>query len=430
MSILTPGNPTLGQRALNATQSAHPELWRGLVGAWNSRLGFQGHELRDFQSGPLHPATIESTPQWSPEGWLLDGDDYAHSVFPGTPLDGFTVIARVKPTTLSGDSRSIVMHGTKNDSNWHWRLQLNRDGSNKVNWRTWEFGSKGSVNSQTAITTNRWWSIACIHDDASDRDDIYINGTLDQTGNLDATDNINSSNEDLVFGAWQQLNNDFFIGIIGEIYLYERVLADTEILRHHLTPHAPFRLADDTAMLAALSDTGGTAVDAAMALASRRARVSSSAGVDVQSNSVLNAAPSAAELDGLIDVAGDAQSVAQQPELKAGAIVDIEGVVESTSDKALASIGADVQVTGTVDAVSDEGEVDSLVDVAVTGGASIVAAEARIVGDVIEITVDPNQPATPSQRVIVRVRSRTFRPDRESRTFRPRSGGNTYKPEP
>jgi hypothetical protein len=36
--------------AKNASQSAHPNLWDGLVGAWMPSLGVTGETLRDVQA--------------------------------------------------------------------------------------------------------------------------------------------------------------------------------------------------------------------------------------------------------------------------------------------------------------------------------------------------------------------------------------------
>ena len=424
MSILTPHNPTLGYRARNATESAHPELWRGLVFAPGM---FEGSgEVNDMSV--YHAIGIwKSGDNWSTSrlGYALDLDRGVNNI-------AFSHQNRFSRNTAGSKSSVGVwvfprananMYLLNKENEWAWRL---RQGASGPFMRLDLFGDNSGTSS-VELPLNEW-SFTSASWEAGVGGALYLNGEQIKTFASSDTSAIDDTTN-LLLGS-RPFSVDTLDGLITKPVLYDRELKSREWKTLSNDIDAIFRLADDTAILAALSDTGGTAVDAAMALASRRARVSSSAGVDVQSNGVIDAAPSAAELDGLIDVAGDMQSVAQRSELKAGAIVDIEGVVESTSDEALASIGADVQVTGTVDAVSDEGEVDSFVDVSVSGGASITAAEARIVGDVIEITVDPNQPATPSQRVIIRARSRTFRPGRESRTFRPRSGGNTYKPEP
>ena len=69
---------TFSTIARNASEAAHPHLWRGLVRAWVPALGVTGDTLRDV-SGRKHHGTLTNMDlatdwQASDGGWCLDFD--------------------------------------------------------------------------------------------------------------------------------------------------------------------------------------------------------------------------------------------------------------------------------------------------------------------------------------------------------------------
>ena len=251
--ILTPEQPTLALHARNAAESAHPELWRGLVGAWVPALGYQGDILHDLSGNGNNGTIISSLWRAHDTGHALelDGiDDYvdlpvaAVNEAASDSLFSYVIYFEAKNTS----DRQIVMAATDQngfgDSNTILEMNIGRSsGEGEVLVKRDDFSIV------TQITTG-WQAWVCAVTPNGFK--FYINGTLvgESTGN--------------VFGSTTQFrigrpadNVRYLDGSVGMAGLYNRALTGVEAASLSTDPLAPFRLRDDTALATAVM-FGGT----------------------------------------------------------------------------------------------------------------------------------------------------------------------------
>lgn len=168
--------------ARSAGESAHPELWRGLVGAWVPSLGITGDTLFD-QSAYKNNGTLtnmDSATDWvvKENGYVLDfdgggaSDDYvdlgtSNNFEFGT--ESFSIVARIITNNTTTD-QVILGKDVNGARDWNFSIGIINDGD-------LEFQPMDSTaNRVTApITANVWHNVAATRSGASNTL-LYIDG--------------------------------------------------------------------------------------------------------------------------------------------------------------------------------------------------------------------------------------------------------------
>ena len=116
---------------------------------------------------------------------------------------------------------SIATSTTWNNS----RATLCRNGSStNLTWNIANGSSYSSVNSNTSLSLNTWYHIACTYDGAKLR--IYINGVEDNSTDTSLVPNYSSAN--LSIGSWRG-NNYNLKGRLNDVRVYDHCLSAKEV---------------------------------------------------------------------------------------------------------------------------------------------------------------------------------------------------------
>ena len=236
MDLLKPSYAT--GYAKNASQSAHPNLWDGLVGAWMPSLGVTGETLRDVSGNGNHGTLtgMDAATDWvaTSKGLALDydgSDDYVNTTF--NPLEKI---------------------GNGND--WSISVWINQPSAkngarvfgNSVTVRFyvatstttvfWGFGSQFSTATGVTIPFGKWLHAAFTYNSATSEVRSYRNGVLTAatayTGNGTFTD-LDCQIGDIAFSSLP------FQGKISDTSVYNRALSPSEIKQLYVDSLAPFR---------------------------------------------------------------------------------------------------------------------------------------------------------------------------------------------
>jgi len=233
--------------AKNASQSAHPNLWDGLVGAWMPSLGVTGETLRDVSGNGNH-GTFEGGTSWGTNhqerSIYLDGDDDWVSGLGDVSLSAsqpFSVTAKVKLIDYVDSYPKIFQ--IKTDTNYSVVMFLSViNGYQGLNfgsaqdWYRIRTGSSIPANETNFFVVTYNGKGAGVSGNFS----IFQNGVRKSIVN---SSNFNATTQDNYIGT---SNNsirvfDDFYGHINSASIYNRVLSPQEIKHLYVDSLAPFR---------------------------------------------------------------------------------------------------------------------------------------------------------------------------------------------
>lgn len=259
MSILTPGNPTLGRRAVNATQSAHPELWRGLVGAWVPALGFQGSRFvnlitdddASLNGGTWQPSNIGTAVQFGASGTDVARADSVPRLSRTGGQASQTIMVRCLPTSTP-DGVDCLFSVVDSNNSEGWGVQVSESSGNLA-LLLFTIGDNTGTH-DTGASLLQPHVLSFVFDSADDLIELWRDG---QNVYRDTayTDDSAIDSPDLSIGN-QIGGNDgstltrSFNGLISEYVAWDRALTDSEHIQLAYDPLAPFRLSDDTDLIA------------------------------------------------------------------------------------------------------------------------------------------------------------------------------------
>ena len=245
MDLLKPSYAT--GYAKNASQSAHPNLWDGLVGAWMPSLGVTGDTLRDVSGNGNHGTltNMDASSDWvaTSKGLALDFDgvnDYVNTNSPVVSLDNdFTFLVAVRtPSSLSDNStfRGLIQKG---DISSKWAsMSYNANGNRFV------VGiDDGSIKSEffgsIPLSPRKFYSVAGVFRRGKTLE-LYVNAELDgstsdNSGSCDISENVFIGSRK--FGSAQYFMRDLFLSAS----VYNRALSPSEIKQLYVDSLAPFR---------------------------------------------------------------------------------------------------------------------------------------------------------------------------------------------
>jgi hypothetical protein len=229
--------------AKSASESAHPNLWDGLGGAWMPGLGVTGGTLRDVSGNEKHGTLTNMDPatDWvtTSKVLALDFDGVNDLVTQADPQgffarsgsDDLSVSCWLYPKSLTG-YQSII--GNRNAvTTFNWILYQHTSGG------TIQLHGSSQYQSTYVPALNEWTHICATVNSNTCR--LFANGNLVQ-GPF-AYNYWNASPTQLTFGAYgtSVSNSQWFEGGLSNISIYDRALSPNEIKQLYVDPLAPFR---------------------------------------------------------------------------------------------------------------------------------------------------------------------------------------------
>ncbi|MHC4756335.1 MAG: LamG domain-containing protein, partial [Planctomycetota bacterium] len=147
---------------------------------------------------------------------------------------GFSIFAWIKMASYEdfGDVRAIVVKGdtTGNQQGYQaYYLEVLWDGKLRAQL---DDGPQPCIfaNSNNIILLDQWYFVGFTAEKASDGLKIYIDGTLENTGDASDIDDVGNESENLFIGRPEDDHNDwFFDGIIDDVRIYNRALSAAEV---------------------------------------------------------------------------------------------------------------------------------------------------------------------------------------------------------
>jgi hypothetical protein len=243
--------------AQSAGESAHPNLWDGLVGAWMPSMGVTGGILRDVSGNENHGTLTNMDPatDWvtTSKGLALDfdgSDDFVSLPVDVLPLTiGFSVSFWIYASVSDVPNNSADgIYDSTDDWNTTgggmWITIDDRAGARSVDgisiqWDT-DLGPEYAQASNLFGPTKEWHCVSCVYRGTSSS--IYHNG-VDRTS---AASSVNNSPYRPDIGEQPVIGKAKFAGtnssaVFGNFLIHNRALSPLEIKQLYADPLAPFR---------------------------------------------------------------------------------------------------------------------------------------------------------------------------------------------
>ena len=220
--------------AKSASESANPNLWDGLVGAWMPSLGVTGDTLRDVSGNGSHGTltNMDAATDWvaTSKGLALDFDGVNDYVESQDPIDAMGS----SPRTLSSSfeirsiaDQTIAGFGNPNTSQWFYIF---------IYQNKWYFsGYANDFSIATPLPTLGKHHLAVSYDSSDVR--FYLDNLLI----AQFAKTLNTQAGVLRIGLRAQFDNFPLNGQVDSVYLHDRVLSPQEIKQLYVDPLAPFR---------------------------------------------------------------------------------------------------------------------------------------------------------------------------------------------
>jgi hypothetical protein len=227
--------------ARSASESASPNWWDGLQGAWCPAIGQVTTALQDL-SGYGRNAVMnafEGTDwQQSQYGTVLDFDGAAEycTITDGSDLEfseqNFTLTAFVKFDVVNAFQNIFSKYDSNND---FWRLILWNDGRMAASINNIEAFSTSTLSADT------WYAVAYTADQqGTGNGQMWINGVADGAAASIAAQTLNLATTNTYIGT-DTGTGQFLNGQLAACMIHNRVLTPGEIKTLYRDPLAPFR---------------------------------------------------------------------------------------------------------------------------------------------------------------------------------------------
>ena len=228
--------------AKNASESANPNLWKGLVGAWMPSFGVTGGTLKDV-SGNGNDGTLnnmDAASDWvaTSKGLTLDFDgvnDYVRFNRPKQIVNGgaISISIWVKWITTGSSVSDIQILVDNFHSSTGFAIQDRPDLSKRLSF--YIARNPYGLLSTGQIGDGFWKHVVCTNDRVYSR--LYVNGVLDNY--MVDSGGINQVNPLMNIGSFQN-GGRYLNGDVSNLFIYNRALSPSEIKRLYLNPAAPF----------------------------------------------------------------------------------------------------------------------------------------------------------------------------------------------
>lgn len=201
----------------------------GLVAAYNFNAG-SGSTLNDL-TGKGHTGSITGA-TWSASGknggaLLFNGTSNWVTVADANDLDfttGFTIEAWVKPSTTTGDWRTLVMKEATGSMPYGLYAFDDSGRPPAIYGRVGAPGSEVRATGGSVLSTTAWTHVTGTYDGSQLR--LYINGA--QVGSANLSGNLATSTGVLRIGG-NGMWGEYFGGLMDDLRIYNRALTPTEI---------------------------------------------------------------------------------------------------------------------------------------------------------------------------------------------------------
>ena len=233
-ALIQRSQPSIKQGyARSAYESANPNLWRGLIGAWVPALGPTGTTtLRDFSShdnhGTLNGTMTNSDWVLGEKGYALDfdgSDDFVN--VPDSNIWNFsanTLMAWIYPRTAAPAAQGrIISH----QNGGHWVMGQANVGGLRY---TSDKGPTEIVHG--TITANVWQHVAIVRDTVSSAVIWYIDAAEVGSETISNLTSYSISNN-VQIGRFSG-SSEYFDGLMGDMRIYDRALPASEIREIYL----------------------------------------------------------------------------------------------------------------------------------------------------------------------------------------------------
>ncbi|MFO0203011.1 MAG: LamG domain-containing protein [Alphaproteobacteria bacterium] len=231
-------------------ESAYPELWDGVVGAWCPSLGPTGLRLHDHSRrnnwGTL--TNMDAATDWVVSGgqYALDFDgtnDYvsvAHSqtFASGTQLTASAWVKRNAAGVYAELVNKFTGTGIGNSDQDGWLFRWHAD--NKLVFTVANSGSYGQYSATNANTSTAWNHVAAVHEfGTTAKTAIYLNGVAVAaswtTGGTQVPDS-DATIYPIIIGAqrYAAASYNLLAGQIDDVAVFNRILTPGEVLRLYL----------------------------------------------------------------------------------------------------------------------------------------------------------------------------------------------------
>ena len=245
--------------AKNASQSAHPNLWDGLVGAWMPSLGVTGETLRDVSGNGNHGTLtgMDAASDWvaTSKGLALDFDGSNDYVNLGFQVQDKWIVSQqasiamwVKPSSNPVNSGLLSNYDGDTVNNLRNGIALRRV-SDKIRFVLFDSGAQNYIVRDTdsgACPINQWSHVCAMWDGSTSATGVkvYINGQRADTTSLTSgtVNSLKYSNEPMTIARLRSESVQWlFQGRIAHASIYNRVLSPQEIKQLYVDSLAPFR---------------------------------------------------------------------------------------------------------------------------------------------------------------------------------------------
>ena len=236
--------PSWGHFAQHQSQAFNPNLWEGLVGAWQPTLGPTGFTLRDVSAFQKHNGTFANwvpSTDWVPSelGWVTQFNggsvgDREYVILDGQPLlqPPCTFAAWLWSTDFGmGPNRNagIFRAFESGDASVAFRFSMSHADNNEVAILWERAGGNLFSRTETADLVNNQWNHALVRIEADGTAQFWVNGQL----RVNTTDNAGTGAYDQAAGTWwlarTEANDEFYDGRAAMYGCWDRVLAPSEI---------------------------------------------------------------------------------------------------------------------------------------------------------------------------------------------------------
>lgn len=260
MRLYKHGRPSIeGGFARERAEAAHPDLWDGLLVAYEPVLGMTGDVFFDYANVRHINGTVESYDPtlWlhSEFGWRLQLDGGADFIDLGdnfgiASTDGITVICWVRAATPH-NMRLVQKRGTGGfGAQEGWQFSW----VNTVSWGNTAIedsaGNFTRINSGQNFTwaDGEWHQLVMRYDRPADLISIYKDGLDQNLAQTAGTPGASNGSRNCTIGcAWNDVStqSQFFDGDVADIRIYDRAVDPAALHRdYNLGPAAPFIIGD------------------------------------------------------------------------------------------------------------------------------------------------------------------------------------------
>jgi len=225
--------------AKSASESANPNLWNGLIGAWMPSLGVTGDTLRDVSGNRNHGTidNIDPATDWvtSEKGLALYFDGVNNRVTSTSQdfafrtgdfsVEGWAYVTSHKAWRVLATTRPN--NGGFADA---WHIGCGAGGDIVLYANSFDLRSAAG-----AVPVNTWFHWCCTR--INSEGSLFVNTVVVDSGTV--TRDYEKSL--LGIGDFPQMTREQWSGYMSAVRIYNRGLTPTEIKQLYVDPVAPFR---------------------------------------------------------------------------------------------------------------------------------------------------------------------------------------------